>query len=103
MTTVDVRTGFSARKNPVQREGRFSSRSPHKTSLYVFGKDAADVFVENSQTPKSSNKTLNVVRGKKLIKKLFSIPNTTRREKQSTITAQFYTQKPYRGLIITRS
>lgn len=46
--------------------------------MYVLGKDAADVFVENSQTPKSSNKTLNVVRGKKLIKKLFSIPNTNK-------------------------
>ena len=59
------------------------------------------MFVENSQTPKSSSKTLNVVRGKNLIKKLFSIPNTTRREKQSTTTVQFYTQKAYRGLIIT--
>ena len=104
MTTVDVRTGFLREK--IQFNGKEDfPQDLHTKQVCMFweSKDAADVFVENSQTPKSSNKTLHVVRGKNLIKKLFTIPNTTRREKQSTTTAQFYTQKPYRGLIITRS
>lgn len=56
-TTVDVRTGF------LQEKILFNGKEDFHQDLH-----AAAVYVENSQTRKSSSKTLNVVRGKNLIK-----------------------------------